>query len=431
MSASIPLLSHGSAAAVIAQRAGSPITVGAFLADVRHVAARLPEARHVLNLCADRYHFAVGLSACLVSRKICVMPPGHAPEALRQIAATLPDVFCLTDAQAAEGAPRAIDDGGIPRIDAGQTAALLYTSGSTGAPVAHAKTWGRLVRCIRHGAALLGVGGRPHAVIGTVPPQHMYGLESTVLLPLQSGGSFCAERPFYPADVCAAVAAAPRPRILVSTPVHLRALVGAEVDPPPVDLIVSATAPLAQDLARQVEARFAAPLREIYGSTETGQIAGRRTRDTEQWRLWPEVRLEAQGGTVVADGGHLERRTALADRIEITGPDTFRLHGRTADLVNIAGKRSSFAYLNHLLNAVPGVLDGVFFESRPSARGVPRLAAAVVAPGMSVAALTALLRARIDPVFLPRPLIMVARLPRNDSGKLPLEALQALLGPPR
>ncbi|MGC1389324.1 MAG: hypothetical protein WA807_15035, partial [Steroidobacteraceae bacterium] len=36
------------------------------------------------------------------------------------------------------------------------------------------------------------------------------------------------------------------------------------------------------------------------------------------------------------------------------------------------------------------------------------------------------LRRRIDPVFLPRPLLLVDRLPRNATGKLPLQALQAL-----
>ena len=53
-----------------------------------------------------------------------------------------------------------------------------------------------------------------------------------------------------------------------------------------------------------------------------------------------------------------------------------------------------------------------------------RLGAVVVAPGLSVAALTELLRQRIDPVFLPRPLLMVEQLPRNATGKLPQQALQ-------
>jgi acyl-coenzyme A synthetase/AMP-(fatty) acid ligase len=105
------------------------------------------------------------------------------------------------------------------------------------------------------------------------------------------------------------------------------------------------------------------------------------------------------------------------------------LHGRTADLVNIAGKRSSLAYLNHQLNSIRGVLDGTFFlpdESHASSTGVTRVAAFVVAPTLDPATLIEELRRRIDPVFLPRPLMFVERLPRNDTGKLPQEALREL-----
>jgi len=35
------------------------------------------------------------------------------------------------------------------------------------------------------------------------------------------------------------------------------------------------------------------------------------------------------------------------------------------------------------------------------------------------------LRKRIDPAFLPRPMLFVDRLPRNSTGKLPQEALRA------
>jgi len=99
-----------------------------------------------------------------------------------------------------------------------------------------------------------------------------------------------------------------------------------------------------------------------------------------------------------------------------------------ADLVNVAGKRSSFAYLNTQLNAIPGVVDGAFFlsDAATGSTGVARLGAAVIAPGLSAAELTARLRQRIDTVFLPRPLLMVEQLPRNATGKLPLQALKEL-----
>ncbi|MDQ3511720.1 MAG: AMP-ligase, partial [Pseudomonadota bacterium] len=59
--------------------------------------------------------------------------------------------------------------------------------------------------------------------------------------------------------------------------------------------------------------------------------------------------------------------------------------------------------------------------------GVRRIAALVVAPGLDEAAVMAGLRGQFDPVFLPRRLRCVAALPRNECGKVPREALLALL----
>ena len=438
----IALLSHSSPAAVVAYRSGVAVTASQFLADAKHLAKCLPDSQHVLNVCADRYRFTVGLAACLMSGRVSLLPSTHTPQVIAQLAAFAPDAFCLTDDPCCDielpqvlfpgRFPESMPEGAaacfsIPGIPTTQLAAIVFTSGSTGTPIPYKKTWGLLARCIQNGAPRLGLAdGRSHAIIGTVPGQHMYGFESTVLLALLSGNAFCAERPFYPADVAAAVNMVPRPRALVTTPIHLRTLLTSEVEFPPVDLVVSATAPLSQELAREVEDKYRTSLLEIYGSTETGQIAIRRTADTAAWRLWPGVRLSIVNEQVFAQGGHIEQLTPMCDVIEITGEEEFLLHGRTADLVNVAGKRSSFGYLNAQLNAIPGVVDGAFFlrEGLTGSTGVARLGAVVVAPGLSVAALTELLRQRIDPVFLPRPLLMVEELPRNATGKLPREALQ-------
>jgi acyl-coenzyme A synthetase/AMP-(fatty) acid ligase len=318
----------------------------------------------------------------------------------------------------------------VPRIDPLQPVACVFTSGSTGAPIPHNKTWGRLISCVYEGARRLGIlGNRPYAMLGTVPAQHMYGLESTVLTPLQSANALCAERPFYPADICTSLARLPRPRALITTPVHLRTLLATDLELPEADLLVSATAPLSAQLARCAEERFNCALIEVYGSTETGQIATRRTSQGHEWDLWPNVQLSVKDGRVSAQGGHIEQLTVMGDVIELAGPDRFVLHGRTEDLINIAGKRGSIGYLNHQLNAIPGVVDGVFFlreEDALAETGVARLAALVVAPGLDAPSLLERLRERIDPVFLPRPLFFVESLPRSASGKLPREALLAL-----
>jgi len=427
---------------VLAYRAGVPLRAGNFLADVMYVAAALPERRHVLNACVDRYRFTVAFAASLVANKVSLLPSTHTPEVIRQLTQFAPDVFCLTDdARCQIDLPRvrfpelaAAANAPPPwppvEIEKNRLAAYVFTSGSTGTPLPHQKTWGRLVNCVRIEAQRLGLlDGRSHTLVGTVPPQHMYGFESTVLLALQSGSAFSAGRPFYPADISSELAAVPAPRMLVSTPVHLRTLLGSDVVLPELELVLSATAPLSQNLAREVEEHYATRLLEIYGSTETGQIATRRTAQTVEWRLFDGVRLFAQGESAFAEGGHVEQRTSMCDVLQITAADRFLLHGRLSDLVNIAGKRSSLAYLNHQLNAIPGVVDGAFFVREPeeaSSSGVTRVAAVVVAPGLSAAELGEALRRRIDPVFMPRPLLFVDCLPRNDTGKLPHDSLRAL-----
>lgn len=218
--------------------------------------------------------------------------------------------------------------------------------------------------------------------------------------------------------------------MLISTPVHLAALLAISTDLPEIDLVLSATAPLSPALARDIELRLGARVLEIYGSTETGQIASRRTTQCAEWQLWPGVELTAQGGRTWARGGHVEVPTPLGDFVEMITPDRFRLVGRIEDLVNIAGKRNSLAFLNHQLLALAGVTDGVFFVHDTAPDGqttTTRVGALVVAPSLTTSDILRHLRERIDPVFLPRPLLLVDHVPRNSTGKLPKSALQSVL----
>ena len=439
-----PLVSHTDPDAVLAWRHGQPVSVAQFVADAQRLAQQLPAGSHVLNACADRYHFAVGLAAALLRGKTSLLPPSHTPETIRQMKDFAPDVFCLCDgatsidlplfhfdaagAASSEAARTAFDT--VPLIPAERTLALVFTSGSTGTPVPHRKTWGRIVENIRaEAAALLLPAGAGPQVVGTVPPQHMYGLESSVLLPMLSGGALCAAHPFYPADIVAALAQMPRPRLLVTTPVHLRALLESAVPTPVIDLVLSATAPLSEELAAQAEARLGAPLQEIYGSTETGQIATRHSTRTRHWTPMAGITLSQRGERCWASGGHIETEMPLGDVLTLEDDGRFLMHGRVGDMINIAGKRHSLAHLNHQLLAIEGVVDGVFFmPDVENAGGVTRLAAFVVAPGSTEAGLRKALRQRIDPIFMPRPLVLLDRLLRNSTGKLTRETMTGLVG---
>ncbi|MGH6610563.1 MAG: AMP-ligase, partial [Burkholderiaceae bacterium] len=120
----------------------------------------------------------------------------------------------------------------------------------------------------------------------------------------------------------------------------------------------------------------------------------------------------------------------LADLVEVQADGRFTLRGRSADLLEIAGKRASLGDLTRRLLAVPGVIDGVVFKPDDTLDGtgtVRRVAALAVAPQLDEARILDALRDTVDPVFLPRPLRRVDALPRNDTGKLPRATLLALL----
>jgi acyl-coenzyme A synthetase/AMP-(fatty) acid ligase len=438
MSAAIPLISHDRPGSVFAYRGGKPVQAAAFVHEVRRLAQCLPERTYMLNLCTDRYRFTVGFCAALLRGQTSLLPPNYARDFVEQLSARYTGTYCLTDGATDASAvekisyPEFPDDAGeefvVPGIPATQRAAMVFTSGSTGQPVAHEKTWGSLIADGIAEAEALGIAaGSGLAILGTVPPQHMYGLESTVLIAMQNGLALVAEKPFYPADICAQLQSLPVPRCLVTTPVHLRTLLDEVDSVPAVDFVMCATAPLSAQLASEAEARFNAPLYEIYGCTEAGQLASRRPTQSTAWRLMSGIRLRQDKSGTWAHGGHVEIEAPLSDVIELNPDGTFMLHGRSADMVNIAGKRTSLSSLNHHLNAIEGVRDGVFVLPEEAGKEVARPMAFVVAPGLSSDKVLSALRTCIDPVFLPRPLYFVDALPRNATGKLTREALRQLM----
>lgn len=431
------LIAHDRAEDIVAWRNGTPVPAAQFLGEVRALASLLPPGGHLLNVCTDRYRFAVGICAALLNRTVSLLPPAHTPEVVARLRDFAPVLQCLCDGPVDIDLPRiafptasvGVDDRyEVPVIDDAQVVAEVFTSGSTGTPQRHTKTWGPLVRNVRGEAARLGLLDEPHAILGTVPPQHMYGFETTVMMPLQSGGSLHSGRPFYPADIATALADIAGPRVLVSTPFHLRTLLDSGIACPSADLVVSATAPLSAALAEQVEAAFGCSLLEIYGMTETGQLATRRPTAGDIWQVFDGISLAGTDGAVIASGGHIERPISIGDVVELIDPTHFRLLGRGADMINIAGKRTSLGYLNHQLLAIPGVNDGAFvLPDEEATDGVTRLAAIVVAPNLTRNDILAALRQCLDPVFLPRPLMLAEALPRNATGKLPREAMLAML----
>jgi len=432
------LLADVSPQRAIAWRDRRVVTVGQFLADVSALAAQLPVAQAAVNLCDDRYAFLVAFAALLARGQTNLLPPSRAAHAIDETLAAHPDSYTLGDADLDPVPPgylrfsvNAEEALAAPVMLIAETAlaAIGYTSGSTGVPRANPKQWDKLAISTGHNDALLRMlAGGDYHVVATVPPQHMYGLEFSVLLPLFGHASVCASKPFFAADIAASLQQLPEPRILVTTPVHLRALLDSGHPLPRISGIVSATAPLSRELALAAEARYGAPVQEVFGSTETCVIAHRRTAQEDAWTPYPGVILHPQPDGTRIEAPQLAQPVVLADIVELLADGCYRLRGRNTDLLEIAGKRASLGDLTHKLLAVPGVHDGVVFQMDDTdSMGVRRIAALVVAPDLDTGAILDALRHDIDPVFLPRPLKLVDALPRSETGKLPRAALLAAL----
>lgn len=445
----------------------------------------------MINLCEDRYRFLAAYAAALQVGHEVLLPPARAEQIVAEISQAHPGSYRCDDTFvecALREAGRA-DPGRAAWIPGRHVAMVGVTSGSTGQPKSYPKHWSSLHASTAHNVASIraalawpasspATGATAHEgwrsrsadsaaaepgdgaattdraredrlsthdpgraptaqegqasasawILATVPPQHMYGMELSVLLPLIGGMAVHSGRPLFPADIARALGELPQPRILVSTPVHLRSLVESGVSFPPTPLIASATAPLDRTLAREVEHRFGGRLLELFGSTETCVIATRRTAIQEEWRTHPGVRLEPREDGTLVDAPWFAAPVLLQDRIEMRAPGRFVVRGRNADMVEVAGKRASLGDLTRRLLAIEGVRDAVVLQpDRESVATVRRLAALVVAPGLQPHALLEQLARSVDPAFLPRPLLLVDALPRDELGKLPREQLLQLL----
>lgn len=421
---------------VLAVHRGEPVRVGSFIARAYILAGRLGRAGALINLCHDRHLFSLAFAAGLLAGRTTLLPANRLAATVDVLTQQYPDSLIISD-WPIEGMSHPLldpapileleiegDAASMPDIASDLLAAMVFTSGSTGPSSSIRKPWRTLYHSSRINAAEYGPRQPDTRVVATVPPQHMWGLETSVLMPWFAPVAMITGQPFFAPDVVAALCSVSRPRALVSTPVHLRALVESGVELVEVDRIYSATAPLGAALATELEDRTGAVLTEVFGCSEAGCLAQRRAARDEPWRLFGEFSVAESHGRFVARAEHLPEPVPLLDHLVMEPDGRFRLAGRHSDLVNIAGKRASLADLTQTLLEINGVVDGVIFEPLVDVAGrVGRLAALVVAPSMSASDVRRALAGRIDPAFMPRPLRLVDGLPRAESGKLPRQSL--------
>ncbi|MGH1439461.1 MAG: AMP-binding protein [Cellvibrionaceae bacterium] len=437
-----------------------------FLLQVNRIAEQLPDYGYVINLCDNRYLFTLLFCAALVRGQTSLLPPNkkeltqtrlnerygnvyiaHDWSCLDGIAADIP-LFKLSDLEPL------LNDGGDdnrnnvhyepPLIPLDHLAAISFTSGSTGDSKPNEKSWRTVVESSKINASHMLAGYRESDStlhqLATVPPQHMWGLETSVFFPLFESVCVSDAKPLFPQDIADLLKCLPAPRMLVSAPVHLRALCASQLNFPVVNLVLCATSPLSDTLALEVEALLSqsetkmpssvnvSELREVYGCSEVGSMAIRNTAMQADWQLFTGISLsENDGGATLAATEYLPEPVVLQDRIQVLPSGGFKLAGRDSDMVDMAGKRGSLLELNKMLLSFPGIIDGVIFIPEPQkklGRAAKRLAAMVVLPdNVGTLELKSYLSKHVDDAFIPRPIIAVSALPREENGKLTAKRL--------
>ena len=416
----LPLLSNSSPDTPIFWFKNKLVTHEQFMHDVLLVAENLKQNKYAINLCEDRYLFAVAFVASIIQKHICLMPAHRAEKEIIELEKEYPDCLRLNDQQIESLLNNTTENNlAFPlEIDNEQLVAIIFTSGSSGKPKPNYKKWGALFDSAQRVAKQFKLNhSTQHTLVATVPPQHMYGFETTIIFPLVTGVCAHNSKPFFPEDIRKVLSTIKNKTILITTPIHLRACSQDKLEWPKIDFIVCATSPLSAELAQATEQRLNTDLYEIYGCSEAGVIATRNTSQNSDWSLLEDYKL-SKSLTGVCLTTPVSKDILLPDQIEFIDAKKFRLVGRQSDLIKIAGKRGSLNDLKIKLCSIEGVDDAVFFMPDENPNEKARLAAFVVAPDLNIKELNSRLSLQIDSAFMPRPLIKVESLPYNETGKL-------------
>lgn len=326
--------------------------------------------------------------------------------------------------------------GPLPKLDAIDrklAGVVVFTSGSTGAPVAIHKALHQLFDEIRTLDATFSARLTPNTrFISTVSHQHIYGLLFTVLWPTITGRPLTEGRLEYPEELERDLAA--HDSVLVASPAHLKRLPTGRAWTTQARAIFSSGGPLSPDASQRAHDVIGQTPIEIFGSSETGGIAWRQG-STAAWAPMQGISVRASDvGTLEVKSPHLpdDAWFTTADRVEFEGA-SFRLLGRADRIAKIEEKRVSLDLLERTVLAT-GLLTEAKVVVLPGARvtlGLVGVPAKALPRKDLIDQLKAAVHEVVEPVARPRRFRFPSALPVNAQGKLTEASLTALFAPDR
>jgi long-chain acyl-CoA synthetase len=348
-----------------------------------------------------------------------------------------------------DGAPAA-EPGATAERRPGDTAVILYTSGTGGEPKGAELTHANLLENARATRELFSFCSAD-AVLAALPLTHAFGQTCTLNAAVLAGARLVLV-PQFDARAVRGILTADGVTVQVGVPSMYAALLAhggdAPVRAPALRLCISGGAPLAPELHGAVEAAFGAPLLEGYGLTETSPVAsfnrpGDPARpgsigtpiDGVEMRL---LDVSPDGVGEIAVRGHNvmkgywnrpdDTRRVLAQdgwlrtgdlaRVDVDG--AFWIVGRAKDLIIRDGRNVHPREIEDVVQGHPDVLEAAVLGVPDRLLGEEVVACVVVAPEASVTAddLRDYVRDRVADSKYPRRVWIASSLPHGPTGKL-------------
>lgn len=431
----------------VAWRRGELVRRAQFLSDVSawQAAFAAHEGRRVALHFDDGYDFAAALYGAWHAGKQVYLPGDTQPATLQRL---LPEVHMCAGSLpgALQAAVPSQPQPARQPLDLRNTRLVVYTSGSSGEPVAIHKQLTQLDAEIHTQQATFGArvdADGPACVYATVSHQHIYGLLFYTLWPLAAGRPFVAERIVYPEEMAAHLGG--RPTMLITSPAHLKRL------PDTLDwnaarqglhAVFSSGGPLPPEASAEASALMGQSPIEVFGSSETGGIAWRqRAVHGDRWNPLPGVDWRIEEELLEVRSAHMadDQWWRTADRVKQLEEGGFMLLGRSDRIVKIEEKRVSLTAMEAALAACDEVAEARAVVL--NAQGHQRLGMVVVPSpsgwqllrGRGKRALNERLRAvllqGVERIALPRSWRYVQALPVNAQGKSTEALLSGLFRP--
>ncbi len=299
----------------------------------------------------------------------------------------------------------------------------LFTGGSTG----KSKIWQKTPRnifseALYHSKAFKVL--EKDIFISTVPPQHIYGLLYSVIVPFISSAKVIGQTCAFPQEIISSIKVNSG-TILVSIPVHYRVLKSSSLNFPSLRLALSSAGSLEYADAEYFFKETGIAIAEIFGSTETGGIAIRYNSGQEKALMpFKNIDWKIQDGKLSVQSDFIspelprdaEGYYITEDRVENAGENNFMHLGRADGIVKVAGKRVDLKEVENKLKQIIGVADAVVI-ALPVSGGRKNVIAAIIEGCLDHKTVKKRAKELLEPYALPRKIKILEKLPVTAAGK--------------